>query len=199
MLGGIVRGKRATLRVPTEDDLPHIARWCADMRVRRFGEHAYWDQPATAKTWKERLDEASKDKESVLWAIEADGACVGSCLVRGGHAFGGDILDIGHFTIDPDRWGAGLGYDAALALHRWIFDIAHLRIVSAIVTTDNARALRVTERLGYVRYALGHRAHYRDGAYVDVARLRMELATWDERFGASEREYPVPLGEELEA
>ncbi len=48
MLGGIVRGKLTTLRVPREDDLPLLNAWMADLRVRRGGQ--LWDEPATIAT-----------------------------------------------------------------------------------------------------------------------------------------------------
>ena len=201
MLGGIVRGRRTLLRVPTDADLDGIARWAADMRVRGALTHAYWDEPAMRATWKERLAKQSEDKGSVLWAIDADAALAGMCRIdyptdRG--SFGDDIIRITHFTIDPERWHQGLGWDAALTLHRWIFDIVHARSSATALAAHNTAAIRIAERLGYETYALGHAVHYGDGRYVDELQQRMELATWDERFGATEREYPVPLGDELE-
>jgi len=202
VLGGIVRGKRTALRVPTEADLAGFARWAADLHVRGALTRAYWDEPAMLATWKERLAKQSEDKSSTLWAIDGEGALAGSCRVEyaiePGH-FGNDGIGITHFTIEPDRWGQGLGSDAALALHRWIFDIVHARFAHTALAAHNAGALRVAERLGYETYARGTAVHYGDGRYVDGLQLRMDLTTWDERWGATEREYPVPLGEELEA
>lgn len=202
MLGGTVRGKRTSLRVPTEADLAGLARMSADMRVRGALTHAYWDEPAMPATWKERLAKQSEEKTSVLWAIEADGALMGSCRVEFSidpGQFGSDGMGITHFTIDPDCWRQGLGLDAAVALHRWIFDIVHARFAHTELAAHNAGALRIADRLGYESYARGTDVHYGDGRYVDGQQLRMELATWDERWGAIEREYPVPLGDELEA
>jgi RimJ/RimL family protein N-acetyltransferase len=198
MLGGILRGRRTVLRVPTEADLDGIARWAADMRVRGALTHAYWDEPATRATWKERLTKQSEDKGSVLWAIEADGALAGSCRVEFNVEPGADHIDITHFTIDPERWNKGLGSDAALTLSRWIFDVVHARSSSATLAAHNTAAIKLADRLGYQTYAVGHAVHYGDGRYVDGLQLRMDLETWDERWGEAEREYPVLLGEELE-
>jgi RimJ/RimL family protein N-acetyltransferase len=60
------------------------------------------------------------------------------------------------------------------------------------VHADNTAALRIAEKLGYTEFGRGHQVHYRDGAYVDQSWLLMERATWDERFGKTEREY-LPL------
>ena len=198
VLGGIVRGRAVTLRVPREEDLGSFARWAADMRVRRAGALAYWEQPAMPATWKERLAKRSESKDSVLWAIDAGSQVVGSCAVEFSGAPAADGVGITHFTIDPEHWRRGYGWDAALALHRWVFDIVHLRRAGAVLAADNAAALRVAEKLGYRRYAHGHAVQYRDGGYVDQVRLVMDVEDWTERWDATEREYPVPLGEDLE-
>lgn len=204
MLGGTVRGRRTTLRIPTEADLAGLARFAADLRVRAALTHAYWDEPAMPATWKERLAKQSEDKTSVLWAIEADGTLVGSCRLQFpsdplGMAYAEGGIEVTHLTIDSDRWRHGFGWDAALTLHRWIFDIVHARQATTDLAAHNTGARRIAERLGYEVYARGTNVHYGDGRYVDGLQLRMPLATWDERWGATEREYPEPLGKELEA
>ena len=84
-----------------------------------------------------------------------------------------------------------------IQLHRWIFDFMHLRLaVIDRIAADDIGRQRILEKLGYARFGHGHRAHYRDGAFVDQYLYQMELATWDERW-PDEHEYP-PLSEELE-
>ncbi len=190
-LGGIVRGKRTTLRTPTEDDLPAYSRWMADMRVRRVAP--VWHQPAMPATWKERLKEQAKEQRAVLWSIEADGRLVGLARARVGGVESPPSAHLQHFIIDPDEWRKGYGWDAALALHRYFFDYLDLKRSGAELRTDNAAALRIAEKLGYVEFGRGHQVHYRDGAYVDESWVLMERTAWDERFGKTEREY-VPFG-----
>ncbi|HUG56423.1 MAG TPA: GNAT family protein, partial [Candidatus Limnocylindrales bacterium] len=92
----------------------------------------------------------------------------------------------------PGAWRKGYGTDAALALHRYVFDYLHLRRSEVALRADSAAALRIAARLGYREYAHGHAVHWRDGAYVDELRLRMDLDDWDARWSA-EREYqPLP-------
>ncbi len=189
MFGGIVRGKTTTLRVPAEADLDAHKRWAADMRVRRAGPIGRWHEPAASETWKERWTEQAKDKTSVLWSIDADDTLAGYVRLSFEGAPHADKVLIEQFVIDPDRSGKGYGWDAALALHRWIFDFMHLRmaVVDRIAADDTGRQ-RILEKLGYERFGHGHRVYYRDGAYVDQYLYQMELATWDERW-ANEREY----------
>ena len=195
MFGGTVRGKTTTLRVPAEADLDAHKRWAADMRVRRAGPIGRWHEPAASETWKERWTEQAKDKASVLWSIDAGETLAGYVHLSFEGAPHADKVLIDQFVIDPDQSDKGYGWDAALALHRWIFDYMHLRmaVVDRIAADDVGRQ-RILEKLGYERFGHGHRVYYRDGAYVDQYLYQMELTTWDERW-PSEREYQ-PLGDE---
>jgi RimJ/RimL family protein N-acetyltransferase len=190
-LGGIIRGKRTTLRIPVEDDLAAYSRWMADMRVRHAA--GVWHEPAMPATWKERFKEQAKEQRVVLWSIEAEGRLVGLARARLGGLESPPGADLQHFIIDPEEWRRGYGWDAALALHRYFFDYLDLKRSGIELRADNAAALHLAERLGYAEYARGHEAHYRDGGYVDEVSLAMHRATWDERWAPSEREY-VPFG-----
>jgi RimJ/RimL family protein N-acetyltransferase len=184
-LGGTIRGKTTTLRLPIEADLDTYDRWMADMRVRRA--HSVWHEPAMPATWKERFKEIAKEKMDVLWSIDVDGRLVGFAT---GSFW--SVTDSGftlrQFVIDPEEWRKGYGFDAALALHRYLFDYLDLRRSGVEIRADNTAGIRIAERLGYAEYARGHEVHYRDGGYVDEIQLFMPKEMWHERWDA-EREY----------
>ena len=188
-LGGTIRGKKTTLRLPAETDLETYNRWMADMRVRRA--HRVWHEPAMPATWKERLKETAKEKMGVLWSIDGDARLVGFA-VGSFWSVTEPGFTLRQFVIDPDQWRKGYGFDASLALHRYLFDYLDLPRVGVEVRSDNVAALRIGERLGYLEYARGHEVHYRDGAYVDEIQLFMGKDAWYERWGATEREF-APL------
>src|SRR5439155_110451 len=111
----------------------------ADMRVRRA--HRAWHEPAMPATWKERFKAVAKEKKSVLWSIDTGGKLVGFAL---GHLWTiGNAFDVIHFLVDPDEWRKGYGFDAALALHRYLFDYLDLRLATTEFRADNAAALRI--------------------------------------------------------
>jgi RimJ/RimL family protein N-acetyltransferase len=163
----------------------------ADMRVRRAA--AVWHQPAMPATWKERLKEQAKEQRVVLWSIEADGRLIGLVRARLGGLEGPPGAHLQHFILDPEEWRKGLGWDAALALHRYFFDYLDLKRTATELHADNVAALRIAEKLGYVEFGRGHQVHYRDGGYVDESWVLMQRSAWDERFGKTEREY-APFG-----
>jgi len=190
-LGGIVRGTTTTLRTPVEDDLVSYGRWMADLRLRRLA--GVWHEPAMPATWKERLVEQTKEKDNVLFSIEAEGRLVGLARIGWGWEPRRDSAHITYFAIAPDEWRKGYGWDAALALHRYLFDYLDLRRVGLELHADNAAARRICDKLGYIEFGHGHEVYYRDGAYVDQSWMLMERDTWDERWGKQHREYQ-PLG-----
>ena len=161
----------------------------ADMRVRHA--HRVWHEPAMPATWKEGFKEIAKQKMDVLWSIDAGGRLIG--LATGSFW---SVTELGftlrQFVIDPDQWRKGYGFDAALALHRYLFDYLNLPRVGVELRADNGAAIRIADRLGYVEYARGHEVHYRDGGYVDELQLFMSKDAWHERWAATEREY-TPL------
>jgi len=46
--------------------------------------------------------------------------------------------------------------DAALALHRYLFDYLDLRLVTTELRADNEAALKIATKLGYTEFAHGH-------------------------------------------
>jgi RimJ/RimL family protein N-acetyltransferase len=191
MFGGIVRGKRTALRTPREDDLALVNALMADTRIRREGQ--IWAEPATPATWKERLKEAAREQNAVLWTIDAGAERIGFARVSW-HSDAGHC-DLRQLVIEPDHWGKGFGTDAATALHRYLFDYMDKRVCAVELPADNARALRLADRLGFVEFGRGHRVYYRDGGYTDKIYLRFDREAWEERWGRTEREYePLPEG-----
>ena len=100
---------------------------------------------------------------------------------------------IDQFVIDPDAWHNGFGTDAALALHRYLFDYLDLRRVNTTIRADNAAAAKIAARIGYGEFGRGADVFFRDGGYVGEIWLLCERAAWDERF-PNEREYAAAPG-----
>src|SRR5258708_36562879 len=109
-LGGVIRGKRTTLRTPAEDDLAAYSRWMADMRVRRAAR--IWHEPAMPATWKERLKDQAKDHRGVLWSIETEGRLIGLVRAQIGGLESPPPPNFQHFIIHPHGGPKGYGWEA---------------------------------------------------------------------------------------
>src|SRR5438105_9595450 len=148
-LGGTVRGTKTTLRMPVEADLDGHQRWAADLAARRA--HSVWHEPAMPATWKERLAEAAKDKQTLLWSIDAEGTLVGFAVA---HLWSlGNAVDINRFLVEPERWRKGYGFDAALALHRYFFHYLALLPGRFAPRASSRRAPRTSRPPGSLRGA----------------------------------------------
>src|SRR3989442_15393769 len=96
-LGGTIRGKKTTLRLPVAADLARFNDWTADLRVRRA--HPRWSEPAMPATWKERFAEIAKEPRRGVWSIQADGRLAGP---PGGKKWGSGVgLGIPERLIGP--------------------------------------------------------------------------------------------------
>ena len=186
-LGGIIRGKATTLRTPVEADLATFNQWMADLRVRHANR--IWHEPAMPATWKERFAEQTKSENAVLWSIDSGDALAGLIRFEFGwndHSYGW----VDQFIIHPERWRSGIGTDAALALHRYLFDYLDLRRVNMTIRADNAAGAKIAARIGYTEFALGSDVFYRDGGYVGEIWYLCEREAWDARY-PNEREYRI--------
>ncbi|MEX0749611.1 MAG: GNAT family protein [Dehalococcoidia bacterium] len=163
-----IAGDRVVLRAWEREDVQ--ARWEADqtadateMRLRD------WHEPPRSLAYREQEFEtaiAEPDEHVVALIIEAEGRAVG---------------DINLFEIDarnrrasvglsiwrPDDRNKGHSTDAMRALLRWAFGEYNLHRVELSVDPANAAAIRVYEKLGFVREGCRREAHFGGGGFVD--------------------------------
>jgi RimJ/RimL family protein N-acetyltransferase len=84
------------------------------------------------------------------WALEekATGAFVGRAGLHNPDGWPG--IEVG-WTIGREHWGRGYATEAGRAAMGWAFDVLGLDRILSIIHPDNARSIRVAERLG-LRY-----------------------------------------------
>jgi RimJ/RimL family protein N-acetyltransferase len=187
MLGGIVRGKRVTLRTTTESDLADHLRWHADAEATRWMPERVW--PGLLDGRAEWLKETARDPLRLHWEIEAEAAHIGYCAARLVPPPMVDSWDITSLFLAPDARGHGFGGDAARAQHRYLIDYLGLAHGYASLYWDDATGRRLAASLGYVEYAHGHDVFYRAGRYWDDWRGILRAADFRSRF-PDEIEYP---------
>jgi ribosomal-protein-alanine N-acetyltransferase len=139
---------RLTLRELESRDAPFICELLTDPGFLRYiGDRGVRDLDS-ARRYIEQGPRASYAANGFgLWAVERrdTGAPIGICGLLKRDTL--DDVDIGYAMLAA-QGGAGFALEAAEATLAWARDALGLRRVVAIVMPDNARSIRLLERLG---------------------------------------------------
>lgn len=186
----MIAGKRVTLSPWRRDDLALLRRWGEDGAVMQFwGER----QPLM------REDAFERHAQRGSPFTEYQGS--GSFCVRDEHSRpighlqyeGGDSRDrrvqIGVFIGEQDARDQGYGTEAVIILLNWLFNHRNMHRVWLTIQADNHRAIRVYEKIGFVREGTYREHNFYDGGWNDEhlygilasefnARYRPDLTEW---------------------
>lgn len=152
----MIHGERVTLRARRASDADDAARWYADPETTRWLlDWSRYDVPAEPVAFGD-----------VRLTIEADGNAIGTAGLLGAspeHRRAMAFLVVG----DAAYRGRGYGADTLRALCRFGFESMNLAKVELEVLAANAAAVRLYERLGFVREVHRRRALWLHGAWHD--------------------------------
>jgi RimJ/RimL family protein N-acetyltransferase len=144
-------GDRVTLRAIDDPDAAGLLAIFGDAEVVR-----YWSRPplsnlAAAAALVDEIQEGFFRRHSFHWGVEdaASGELVGVCML-GSLNLRHRRAEVG-FVMRRDRWGQGLASASLGVLFAFCFGTLGLHRLEADVDPDNARSLRLLERLGFQR------------------------------------------------
>ncbi len=153
-------GRRWTLRPARPTDGRALARLFADVRTE--GEWLITPPGAVSEPseafW---ISEMIRAAEHLVLVAEADGEVVGNVLVSVDRGVATEHIGVLSITISADWRDVGIGTELIGAAQRWAVERG-LRKVSLGVFPENARAIAVYEKRGFLREGL-RRAQYRSG------------------------------------
>lgn len=142
-----LRTERLVLRAFRAADLDAFAAIGANPAVRRFlGGNLL----SRTETWglMERVLGQWALRGYGLFAVEIEGRCAGWAGVL--HPLEWPEPELA-YTLDQPFWGRGLASEAARAARDWAFAQLGLPRLASFILPDNARSIRVAEKLGAVR------------------------------------------------
>jgi RimJ/RimL family protein N-acetyltransferase len=161
-------GERIVLREFRAEDISGIRAWCNDPQITRYlsGRHTKpipWEQSA------EELDRFLRG--------DAGGVNLVVAQKEGGRYMGQvSLFMIDHqarkaelaIVLGPESVGQGYGSEAMRLLVAFGFDQINLNRIYLTVNAQNARAIRLYERSGFVREGVLRQDRYYNGQYEDV-------------------------------
>jgi RimJ/RimL family protein N-acetyltransferase len=166
-------GEITTLRALDRADLKNAVAWLNDPALRRLVASYKPMSMSEEDRWYERMLQSSTDQ---VFAIDrsddgADGRHVGLHIgLCGIHEiqWKNRCATVGILIGDAALHGKGYGTDAMRSLVRYAHDELALHRVSLEVFTDNTRAIRSYEKLGFMREGVRRQAMWKDGAFRDL-------------------------------
>jgi diamine N-acetyltransferase len=169
---------RVFLRPAERDDIPSFVAWFNDWRTTRTLGIRAPISLASEERWFEGMlaDEGKAGYFFVACLLEDDRpiGTIGLFDLDLGNGSAGLGISIG----GPSDRGRGLGSDMLRALLAFGFGQLRLERIWLDVYDTNPGARRVYERVGFVLEGTLRRAVYRDGRYLDVARMAILADEW---------------------
>jgi len=174
-----IEGDGFVLRIERPEDAAAIAQ-------------AFLDDPHLAVDWgvDEAPDEAAAlaqiERARSLWEegegrhfaiADPDDALIGGVnfhRIEPGHR----RAEVGFWLATGAR-GRGIGPRAVEAACRWAFERYDLDRIEMTTLPDNASALRLAEKVGFVREGLLRKRNFERGARVDIVMLGLLRRDWD--------------------
>ena len=172
-------GRLVYLRALDRTDAPAILPWVNDPEVT---QHLLVHRPFSLSAEEAFIDAINRSEADVVFGIcqrEPD-RLVGVCgLHRIDHKNAHAMFGI--FIGEADARGRGLGTDATALVLQYAFDTANLNRVWLHVFEDNPGAIRVYEKLGFVREGLLREDTFRRGRYGNTVVMGILRSDWTGR------------------
>jgi RimJ/RimL family protein N-acetyltransferase len=146
--------ERLTLRLVAATDMSDLMEVNGDPQVTRYLPYRAWSGLADAQAWYDRMATRAQANESWQWVVvqRSTGRVIGTCLVFG-FDWPSQRAEVG-YVLGQSHWGAGIMYEAMVALVDYLFDEAKFRRLDAAADARNLASCKLLERLGFVREGL---------------------------------------------
>lgn len=167
-----ITGRQTYLRGLTRIDLPTLLIWNSDREVTHYLYRGFF--PTHLETLErayETMIHSNTEQEVAICARE------GEILIGVGGLHNINVVarsaELRIFIGEKRWWGHGYGTEASQLLLAWAFEILNLHKVWLGVNADQANAVRVYEKVGFMREGVLRDEIWRNGRYYDA--LRMSL------------------------
>ncbi|MGP0000749.1 MAG: GNAT family N-acetyltransferase [Acetobacteraceae bacterium] len=143
-----LRTERLTLRAFRSGDIDAVAAMHANPEVRRFLGNGTTLDRVQAWGLMERILGQWALRGYGMFAVEQNGSFAGWAGVL--HPLEWPEPELG-YALDQPFWGRGIATEAACAARNWAFATLDFDRLASFIRPDNARSIRVAEKLGASR------------------------------------------------
>jgi RimJ/RimL family protein N-acetyltransferase len=177
----LFEGKRVRLTCLTRDDAPEMAQWTCDAGYLRLQdtEIAAMETPEEVASFIERQNDSSTSYAFGIRRL-ADNTLVGTIGLYD-IAWSNRTAWVGVGIGRREDWGNGYGSEAMDLVMRYAFDELNLHRLQLTVIDYNPRALKMYEKLGFVREGAYREFVERDGARHDLILYGLLRPEWRAR------------------
>ncbi|MGI5279091.1 GNAT family N-acetyltransferase [Streptomyces rochei] len=172
----VLTGERTVLRPFTEADAARMGEIVGDPEVRRFtGSPGHELTPELLRSWYGSRS-AQTDRLDLAVTDPADGEVLGEVVL---HAWVPEERSCTFRTLIGARGrGRGIGTEATRLIVGYAFEELGLHRVQLDAYAFNDRALRVYEKVGFVREGVRREVERRDGVWVDEVLMAVLDHEW---------------------
>jgi RimJ/RimL family protein N-acetyltransferase len=178
----MILGQHVRLRPVERDDLPRYVKWFSDPELRGYlSAHLPIGQAQEEKWFEKNLN--GGDTQALAIDAQPADLGVGPWVHIGGCSFPqidwrSSHAELGIFIGARDYWGRGYGTDAVQTLAAWGFDTLNLNRIYLRVHSDNERAIRCYEKVGFQHEGRLRQHNFHAGAYRDTLYMGLLRSDW---------------------
>ena len=177
----MIYGERVRLRHVERDDLPHFVEWLNDPEVTRGLSMRIPLSSDEEESWYAQVLQSPNEERPLCIDARHEG---GWQLIGNSNFFTIDWrnrnAEIGIFIGDRAYWDKGYGTEVVKLLLQHGFTTLNLHRIFLRVFSDNQRAIRVYEKIGFVHEGRQREAEYHGGHYHDLLFMSMLRSEWEE-------------------
>jgi RimJ/RimL family protein N-acetyltransferase len=171
-----LRGPRLHIRRAQPADAPASCRWFANPAVTAYLPLAGKGALPIGEIQEYLARVAVTDWPELAVGIDRVGGGPIGC--GGFRNFDGEAAELSLILGEPSAWGQGLGAEALRLLLSFAFRQLALARVWLVVRTDNVRAVRLFQRLGFMVVERHKRVVVVDGTPRDKFRMELQRDAW---------------------
>jgi diamine N-acetyltransferase len=169
-------GETIYLRAQERSDAARITPWLNDPAITR---NLSMYRPMSELEEESRIVEIGASKDDVVCAIveRASDELIGVTGLHGVNDKNRRAM-LGIVIGEQSHWGKGYGTEATRLMVALAFDTLNLNRVWLDVFTDNPRAVRCYEKVGFKHEGVMRQQAFREGAYHDVHLMALLRDEW---------------------